>query len=82
MKVLVLNAGSSSLKFHLFDIAPESIAANSEQVLAKGLVERVSSMADALASVFHQIDHIAVNAVGHRVVHGGDLFHESVIMDE
>jgi acetate kinase len=82
MKILVLNAGSSSLKFHFFEVTPESIATNSEQVLAKGLVERVSSMADALTSVFQQIDNIAVNAVGHRVVHGGDLFHESVIIDE
>jgi acetate kinase len=82
MKVLVLNAGSSSLKFHLFEITLESIAANAEQVLAKGQVERVSSMADALTSVFHQIDNVTVNAVGHRVVHGGDRFHESVIIDQ
>jgi acetate kinase len=82
MKILVLNAGSSSLKFHLFEATSELIASNSEQVLAKGQVERVSSMADALTSVFHQIDNVTVNAVGHRVVHGGDRFHESVIIDE
>ena len=86
MKILVLNAGSSSLKFNLFDGAPESIETNSERVLAKGEVERVSSMADALKSVFQQIDSATVvstsiEAVGHRVVHGGDRFHESVIID-
>lgn len=81
MKILVLNAGSSSLKFDLFEGTPESIEGNSERVLAKGEVERVSSMADALKSVFQQIDGATVEAVGHRIVHGGDRFHESVIID-
>ncbi len=81
MKILVLNAGSSSLKFDLFEGTPESIEGNSERVLAKGEVERVSSMADALKSVFQQVVSTTVEAVGHRVVHGGDRFHESVIID-
>jgi acetate kinase len=81
MKTLVLNAGSSSLKFNLFEGTPESIEANSERVLAKGEVERLSSMADALKSVFQQIDGTTVEAVGNRVVHGGERFHESVIID-
>jgi len=74
MKILVLNAGSSSLKFNLFET-------DSEQVLAKGDLERVAGMADAVKSVFRQIDSASVDAVGHRVVHGGDRFHESVIVD-
>src|ERR1700722_3326606 len=81
MKILVLNAGSSSLKFNLFEGAPADIEANAERVLAKGETERVSSMADALKSVFQQIDPRSVEAVGHRVVHGGDQFHQSVIID-
>jgi len=72
MKILVLNAGSSSLKFNLFD---------SEQLLAKGEVERIGGMGDAVASVFQQIGDVKIEAVGHRVVHGGDRFHESVIID-
>jgi len=82
MKILVLNAGSSSLKFNLFEGSQEDIGANSERVLAKGEVERVASMADALMSVFRQIDGGAIEAVGHRIVHGGDRFHESVIIDQ
>jgi acetate kinase len=74
MKILVLNAGSSSLKFNLFET-------DSEQVLAKGDLERVAGMADAVKSVFRQIDSASVDAVGHRVVHGGDRFHESVVVD-
>jgi acetate kinase len=72
MKILVLNAGSSSLKFNLFDL---------EQLLEKGEVERIGGMGDAVASVFQQIGDTRVEAVGHRVVHGGDRFHESVIID-
>jgi acetate kinase len=81
MKILVLNAGSSSLKFNLFDITPESMAGNSERVLAKGEVERVTGMKEALRPAFEQIGNATVDAVGHRVVHGGDRFHESVIID-
>jgi acetate kinase len=82
MKTLVLNAGSSSLKYHLFEVSPETIAMDSEQVLAHGLVERVSSMAEALRALFDQIDGVKIEAVGHRVVHGGDRFHESILIDE
>jgi acetate kinase len=81
MKVLVLNAGSSSLKYHLFEVSPETIADDSEQVLAQGLLERVSSMADALRQLFDQIGGVKIEAVGHRVVHGGDRFHESILID-
>lgn len=76
MKILVLNAGSSSLKFNLFDTNPDS-----EQLLEKGEVERVTSMADAIGTVFQRLGADSVDAVGHRVVHGGDRFHESVIID-
>lgn len=76
MRILVLNAGSSSLKFNLFDTTTES-----ERVLAKGEVERVASMADAIQSMFDQLGSTSVDAVGHRIVHGGDRFHQSVIID-
>ena len=72
MRILVLNAGSSSLKFALFD---------NDHVLAKGEVERVNSMADAIQSMFDQIGNAGAEAVGHRIVHGGDRFHQSVIVD-
>jgi acetate kinase len=81
MNILVLNAGSSSLKFDLFAVTPESIATDSEKILAKGEAERMNGMGEALESVFQQIGGTHVDAVGHRVVHGGDRFHESVIID-
>lgn len=76
MRILVLNAGSSSLKFNLFETNPDS-----EQRLSKGEVERVSSMADAIRTMFDQLGVNSVDAVGHRIVHGGDQFHQSVIID-
>lgn len=81
MNILVLNAGSSSLKFDLFETTPETIAADADRVLAKGQAERVDGMADALRSVFAQIGSVTVDAVGHRIVHGGDRYHQSVVID-
>lgn len=109
MKILVLNSGSSSLKYQLID-------SDSEEVLAKGLAERIGGagggggikqdtaangtveiaveMADheqAIDDVFKLLTdpkHGAVKsigeiaAVGHRVVHGGEKFVQSVVVDE
>jgi acetate kinase len=96
MKILVLNAGSSSLKFHLFEI--EAVAAdeheagalhnetNAAKRLGHGLIDRVSNMSDALREAFEQLSPVLggarVDAVGHRVVHGGDIFHDAVLIDD
>ncbi len=82
MKILVLNSGSSSLKFHLFDTTPEAIAANADKLLAQGNVERVSNMVDALGQVFRQLGDAQIDAVGHRIVHGGDRFFESTLITD
>ena len=74
LKILVLNAGSSSLKFDLFE-------AETERKLCGGVIERVENMSEALGAVFAQIGAVEISAVGHRVVHGGDLFRESVVID-
>jgi acetate kinase len=76
MNILVLNAGSSSLKFHLFE---------DEQLVLKGAAERVSSdsggMEEALDQAFTRIGQRKVDAVGHRIVHGGDRYLQSTIID-
>ena len=82
MNILVLNSGSSSLKFDLIECTVDSIGKNSERTIAQGQVERVSDMSDALRSAFKEIGDDKVEAVGHRIVHGGDKFHESVLIDE
>ena len=107
MNVLVVNCGSSSLKYQLINMADES-------VLAQGLFERIGSeeaifthkrpnadkysvtkpmkdhkvalqilldiLVDAEYGVVKSMDEI--NAVGHRVVHGGEKFADSVLITD
>ena len=106
MKILVINAGSSSLKYQLLD--PDT-----KEVLAKGLCERIGldghikhtpTGKDVYDADRYMPDHEAaiklvmevlthnyygvikdmseIDAVGHRVVHGGEEFTHSVIIDE
>ncbi len=106
MKVLVINAGSSSVKYQLYQM-PEA------DVLAKGVVERIGEevsklthnygenthSAEVVAKDHEQaMDHIIhsladkeigviadvsqIDAVGHRVVHGGEEFTGSMIIDD
>ncbi|UXA14182.1 acetate kinase [Mycobacterium sp. SMC-8] len=81
--VLVLNTGSSSVKYAVVD--PDSGA-----LVADGIVERVTDHAAAMQVVFeslasdgHHLDDLGLVAVGHRVVHGGpDLYQPTVIDDQ
>jgi acetate kinase len=85
--VLVLNAGSSSLKYQL--VVPET-----GEVTAKGLVERIGEpgapAADHSAAIMVMSTALAeagadlteLRAVGHRVVHGGPDFSDPVIIDD
>ena len=107
MKVLVINCGSSSLKFRL-------INTDTEEVLARGLFERIGEekgrftyipgegekeaadmiIPDHYEAVKHLIHAITdkdrgviksldeIDAVGHRIVHGGDKFAHPVIIDD
>ena len=107
MNILVINCGSSSLKYQLIDM-------EEKKVLAKGLAERIGieggrvkyeaagkdeivieeKLADhkaALKIVLDSLQHPEygavksldeIDAVGHRVVHGGESFAHSVIIDE
>ncbi len=107
MKVLVINAGSSSLKYQLIDMETET-------VLAKGLCERIGidghlkhtplvggksvfnedlplpTHSEAIAAVIDKLTSAEygvvssmkeIDAVGHRVVHGGEKFASSVLIN-
>lgn len=78
MNVLVLNAGSSSLKFDLWETSPEQLQADTNVLLAQGVLERLSNIPEALNTVFDIVFEKArgarVDAVGHRIVHGGDRY--------
>lgn len=108
MKILVINCGSSSLKYQVLDMANESLQ-------AKGLVERIgmdgsvithekikntdkfiletpmkdhkeaiSQVLDAIVSPEHGVikDMSELGAVGHRVVHAGEKYASSVLINE
>lgn len=75
--VLVLNGGSSSLKYQLVEPISGAIA-------AKGLIERIGRLpADYLAALHRvrgDLPKVDIAAVGHRVVHGGERFHEPTLI--
>lgn len=80
MSILVLNAGSSTLKFSLF-------AGRSTELADEGVIEESTRDAarDAAAAILDAIRGAVASdpvvAVGHRVVHGGRVFVESVLID-
>jgi acetate kinase len=73
VRVLVVNAGSSSLKLRVLD---------DEEVAASRDLDAPRSQADAGELEKAVTDMGAVDAVGHRIVHGGTRFREPVILDE
>ncbi len=85
MIILVLNCGSSSVKYQLYDM-PKEIC------LVKGVVEKIGIKAPnhkaavklIIRSLLAPLDskHPIINAVGHRIVHGGEKFKESTIIDK
>lgn len=89
MKILVLNSGSSSLKYKLFSM-PAGKVIFSDMIEAIGeegsnVVDHHEAISEAVKKLFesqviNSLDEI--EAVGHRVVHGGDIFNSSVIIDE
>ncbi|CAN5370887.1 acetate kinase [soil metagenome] len=115
MNILVLNCGSSSLKFQLISTSLDQISEDTERTLAKGHIERIGGAAvmtfsgqdgvpvrsagpirdikaalDAalkwIASTDTTIEGVGdlsdIQAVGHRVVHGGEKFSESVLVTD
>lgn len=79
-RVLVLNAGSSSLKYEVVDLAAPDARAG-------GIVERIGEpggVPDHTAAVRSALDELRVDpdAVGHRIVHGGTRFSAPAIIDD
>lgn len=114
MNVLVLNSGSSSLKFQLIRTDPDLAGRDGDERLARGMVDRIGGQAlltfqaagrparrettpvrDHRTAVEEVLRWIAseasgvpiaglreIDAVGHRVVHGGEYFRRSVLIDD
>ena len=95
MKVLVLNSGSSTVKYQLFETSLELMDANQDRMLTRGIVDRIGeAVPDHARAVEIALDQLAdprrgvvrkleeIEAVGHRIVHGGEYFSEPVRIDE
>jgi acetate kinase len=78
MNILVINCGSSSVKYQVIDTETQT-------PLKKGHIESINPLQDyqqALSHIMTYIQDMAIDAVGHRVAHGGDQFHSACIIDE
>ncbi|MCL2069022.1 MAG: acetate/propionate family kinase [Oscillospiraceae bacterium] len=83
MKILVLNAGSSSMKFKLYDMSGESVIAegNFQKIGLPG--SEISDHSDALREMLALIGGIdGIGAVGHRISMGGDKYRQSAVATE
>lgn len=88
MLILVLNSGSSSIKYQVRDV-PTGDGGRSEAIVAEGIVERigegeVADHSEALETISAELTEALgarqIDAVGHRVVHGGERFSEPVLI--
>jgi acetate kinase len=114
MNVLVLNCGSSSVKFQLIVTDLDAITRNEDRRLARGIIERIGGesiitlkpegqaqkrLTETLRDLRNAVDFVIrwmisepaisvansiadINAVGHRVVHGGERFTHSVLISD
>ncbi|MBR4971207.1 MAG: acetate kinase [Paludibacteraceae bacterium] len=107
MKILVLNCGSSSIKYKLIDMESQNVMAQGgvekvglegaflkftkpngeKEIIEKAIPEHTagielifSVLTDSVNGAISSLDEI--DAVGHRVVHGGEKFNKSVLIDE
>jgi len=82
MRVLVINCGSSSVKYHLINLDDSSRIVSGK---IQSIGESGGEYADHSQALNHIVETIAdnkVDAVGHRVVHGGERFLEPVLIDK
>lgn len=81
MRVLVINCGSSSVKYHLIDLKDDSkVLSGKIQSIGESGGE-FQNHQQALASIVDKVGAQKIDAVGHRVVHGGEKFIDPVIID-
>jgi acetate kinase len=82
-RLLTLNAGSSSIKFALFDPAVSlHTPQQAGQVDGIGTRSGPADHAQALRQVMERIGNTPITAVGHRIVHGGTQFDQPRLIDD
>src|SRR2546423_1573723 len=81
VRILVLNVGSSSLKGSIVETADLTALAKAEVSLGADATKR-KGIERTVRSLLAKLDHAGVEAVGHRVVHGGTKFRSAVRVDD
>ena len=80
MKILVINSGSSSIKYKLFDMP-------FQRLLSKGSIDQIGEIGSKFSNHYSGLKIILeeirfVDAVGHRVVHGAEKFKKPTLVDK
>jgi len=76
MLVLSLNSGSSSIKYQLYDLP------KGKKPLKKGIIERITNYDQAIKQLFKKLGNVDIKAIGHRVVHGGDVINKTSLINK
>ena len=84
MKVLILNPGSSSLRYALISADPPTGDQVRGKELLSGVIEPITDHAEAASQLFARMHWTAADfdLMALRVVQGGDLYHEPVRIDQ
>ena len=82
MFVLVINCGSSSVKYVLFDGNEQRVLEGKEERLGPSAGERTQTHQQAIMSILDSLGDQEIDAVGHRVVHGGADYFAPQLIDE
>ena len=104
MKIMSINAGSSSLKFSLFEMETKELIASGlfekvkisgsfytikyngeeikEELITDSHVEAVRILLDKLITLNIITSYDEIGCVGHRILHGKDVFDKSIIIDD
>ncbi len=82
MNVLVINCGSSSIKYALFDADEQVVISSKRERLGASSGDRQETHREAIAIIMAELANHPIDVVGHRVVHGGAHYHTSQQIDD
>lgn len=79
-QILILNSGSTSLKYKLFDFELKEIKSGFVEDIGKG---KIKNHTEALKKVLSKVEDLEnIKYVGHRIVHGGNEFYHPTVVDK
>lgn len=82
MSLLVINCGSSSVKFALFSPDETLILKGSRDRLGQSGDAKTETHREAVQEILDEVSAYPISAVGHRIVHGGPRYHTAVLIND